>query len=241
MHWCMETNMIKLLDILNEGVYDPGIFKAVFTAGGPGSGKSYTASNLFGMPERIPTVSAQGLKGINTDTALETLLKRSGLGTDIQNMGPDKYAQAMLMRKKAKQQVGAAMKSYINGKLGLLIDGTGHNSNKISIKKKNLEKLGYDCFMVFVNTTLEVALERNASRDRVLPEDIVKNYWNDCQKNLGKFQSMFGASSMLIVDNSTYKDFPLQVKKAANEFVKRPIKNPVAKAWIKKELESKKS
>ena len=123
--------MIKLTDILNEGVYDPGIFKAVFTAGGPGSGKSFAASNLFGMPEKVPTVSAQGLKGVNTDTALETLLKKAGLGTDIQKMGPDKYAQAMELRKKAKKQVGAAMKSYINGKLGLLIDGTGHNAGKI--------------------------------------------------------------------------------------------------------------
>ena len=35
--------MIKLFDILKEGVYDPGIFKAIFTAGGPGSGKSYDA------------------------------------------------------------------------------------------------------------------------------------------------------------------------------------------------------
>ena len=30
--------MIKLIDLLNEGVNDPGIFKAVFLAGGPGSG-----------------------------------------------------------------------------------------------------------------------------------------------------------------------------------------------------------
>ena len=91
--------MIKLTNILNEGVYDPGIFKAIFTAGGPGSGKSYTASNLFGMPEKTPTVSAEGLKGVNTDKALEVLLKKAGLGTNIQKMGPDKYAQAMELRK----------------------------------------------------------------------------------------------------------------------------------------------
>ena len=89
--------------------------------------------------------------------------------------------------------------------------------------------------------TLEVALERNANRERVLPVDVVKTYWKDCQQNLGKFQSMFGASSMLIVDNSKHEDFPKQVKRAANEFVRRPIQNPVAKAWIKKELELKKS
>ena len=230
--------MIKLVDILNEGVYDPGIFKAVFTAGGPGSGKSYTASTLFGMPEKIPTVSAQGLKGVNTDKVFETLLKKAGLGTDIQAMGPDKFAQAMEIRKKAKSVMGAAMKNYINGKLGMLIDGTGHNANKIANKKRGLEKLGYDCFMVFVNTSLKVALDRN--RERKVPEDIVKEYWNDCQQNLGKFQSMFGASNMLIVDNSKYQAFAKEVTKAANKFVSKPIQNPVAKAWIKKELELRK-
>ena len=129
--------MIKLIDILNEGVYDPGIFKAVFTAGGPGSGKSYTASNLFGMPEKIPTVSAGGLKGVNTDKVFEIFLKQAGLGTDIQRMGPDKYAQAMEIRKKAKSVMGTAMKNYIAGKLGMLIDGTGHNADKIGNKKKS--------------------------------------------------------------------------------------------------------
>ena len=232
--------MIKLIDILCEGVYDPGIFKAIFTAGGPGSGKSYTASTLFGMPEKIPTVSAAGLKGVNTDKVFETFLKKAGLGTDIQSMGPDKYAQAMEIRKKAKSVMGTAMKNYINGKLGMIIDGTGHNANKISSKKKSLEKLGYDTFMVFVNTTLKVALERNRNRERRLPDDVVKEYWTDCQQNLGKFQSMFGASNMLIVDNSKYQQFPSVVKKAANKFVSKPIQNPIAKSWIKKELELRK-
>ena len=230
----------KLMDILAEGVYDPGIFKAVFTAGGPGSGKSYAASTLFGMPEKMPFVSAQGLKGVNTDKAFEVLLKKAGLGTDIQSMGPDKYAQAMKIRKKAKSVMVAAMKNYIDGKLGMIIDGTGHNAGKINKKKKSLEKLGYDTFMVFVNTSLKVALDRNAKRERKVPEDIVKEYWNDCQQNLGKFQSMFGASNMLIVDNSKYQAFAKEVTKAANKFVSKPVQNPVAKAWIKKELELRK-
>ena len=34
-------------EMLEEGVYDPGILKAVFTAGGPGSGKSYVADLMF--------------------------------------------------------------------------------------------------------------------------------------------------------------------------------------------------
>ena len=34
-----EPFVFKLMDLLSEGVYDKGILKAVFMAGGPGSGK----------------------------------------------------------------------------------------------------------------------------------------------------------------------------------------------------------
>ena len=40
-------------DDLFEGVNDPGIFKAVFLAGGPGSGKTFVAGGLFGIPEKV--------------------------------------------------------------------------------------------------------------------------------------------------------------------------------------------
>ncbi len=233
--------MIKLKDILTEGVYDPGIFKAVFTAGGPGSGKSYTASTLFGMPERMPFVSAKGLKGVNSDSAFETYLDKAGLSQDIKSLDPDKYEKAMELRKQAKRVTIKRMHNYINGKLGMLIDGTGKDYSKIANMKIQLQRHGYDCYMIFVNTTLEVAIERNEKRPRKVPLDILKKSWHAVQDNLGRFQSLFGSNNMLIVDNSTYKEFPSVVKKAASGFVNKPIKNHVAKKWIAKELELKKS
>jgi len=233
--------MIRLKDILNEGVYDPGIFKAVFTAGGPGSGKSYAASTLFGMPEKMPYVSAKGLKSVNSDKYFETYLNMKGLSQNISSLNPDEYKQAMELRGKSKKIRDAALKNYINGRLGLLIDGTGKDYPKISSQKSRLEKVGYDCFMVFVNTDLDIALKRNRARPRVLPEDLVKKSWQAVQNNLGKFQGLFGSSNILVVDNSEYKAFPNIVKKAANEFINRPIQNHIAKNWIKKELELRKS
>ena len=44
--------------ILSEGLYDPNIFKAFFLAGGPGSGKSFVAKNVF---------TGTGLKLVNSD------------------------------------------------------------------------------------------------------------------------------------------------------------------------------
>ena len=232
--------MIKLLEILTEGVYDPGIFKAVFTAGGPGSGKSYVATTLFGMPEKMPYVSAHGLKGVNSDSAFEAYMEKAKIPTNLQKLTGDQFKKAQQLRDKAKRVTSRRMTEFVNGKLGMLIDGTGKDYPRIEKQVKQLRKEGYDCFMVFVNTDLNVALDRNSKRDRVLPDKIIKDSWNAVQNNLGKFQSLFGANNMLVVDNTEYKDFAKVVKKAANSFVKRPIKNHIAKKWIQQELELRK-
>ena len=71
--------MIRLKDILNEGVYDPGILKCVFMAGGPGSGKSKVTQEIFGLGNGLSRVNAAGLKTVNSDTAFEAQLKKNGI------------------------------------------------------------------------------------------------------------------------------------------------------------------
>ena len=66
------------MDLLNEGVDDPGILKCIFLAGGPGSGKSTVAKELFGI-SKATSFSASGLKTINSDNAFEAGLKKSGI------------------------------------------------------------------------------------------------------------------------------------------------------------------
>jgi hypothetical protein len=85
--------------------------------------------------------------------------------------------------------------------------------------------------MVFVNTSLEVAKERNLKRDRVLPEDLLVKSWKDVQNNLGKFQGLF-SGNMTIVDNTVYKPIDKQVQKSINAFVAKPIYNRIGKKWI---------
>ena len=233
--------MIKLKDVLNEGVYDPGIFKAVFMAGGPGSGKGFAARTLLGMPETMPFVSADGLKGVNSDSAFEAYLKKAKLGLDLSKMSPEDFEKSQELRGKAKRVTAKKLQTYVNGKLGLLVDGTGKDYGKISKLVQKLKKEGYDCYMVFVNTDLDVALANNQKRPRKVPEEIVKSAWKEVQTNLGKFQSLFGASSMLVVDNSKREAFADNVKKGAAEFVKRPIKSHIAKKWISAELRLRKA
>ena len=74
------------MDLLTEGVYDKGILKAVFMAGGPGSCKSYVAKGLFGIPDYV-NVSYSGLKTINSDTEFEHYLRKFGFDTAGEGYG----------------------------------------------------------------------------------------------------------------------------------------------------------
>jgi thymidylate kinase len=131
--------------------------------------------------------------------------------------------------------------NYIGGRLGQVIDGTGKNFDKIKGHRRLYQDLGYDTYMVFVNTSLEIALERNQMRERKLEDSMVEKMWRDVQDNLGKFQKLFGADRMLIVDNSEYGGNILQqIEKQVSKHLNKPIKNPLGKRWIQDQLIDKK-
>ena len=236
----MKDNLKEIIiEILTEGVDDPGILKCVFMAGGPGSGKSYTAKEIFGVGKKLTaSFSASGLKLVNSDTAFEKGLKDNGINAKdlakIEKEDPelwDKITGKDSIRSRAKELTKKQQNFYEAGRLGMIIDGTGDEVSKIKKKKQHAEKLGYDCYMVFVNTSLEVALERNKNRERVLGDDLVTGIWKACQDNLGKFQSIF-SGNMIIVDNTVYKPINKTVQKAVDKFIRNPIKNQIGKKWV---------
>ena len=242
--WLKKTLKVELV----EGINDPGILKAVFLAGGPGSGKTYVAKGLFGIPDRI-NVSQTGMKMVNSDKELKFLLNKYGFGTDLDSLPDEVFAnltspkdpQYSGLRNFAKDLTKERQRLYMEGRLGMIIDGTGDDFAKISAEKKELEALGYDCYMIFVNTTLEVALKRNENRDRVLPRSIVEASHREVNKNVGGFQGLFGGSNFLIVDNNqdlkeeaAIKRFNMLVKKGLSKFIRRPIKNKRGLSWMRK-------
>ena len=218
---------MKTFQELQEGVYDPNIFKAFFMAGGPGSGKSYVVRKSTG---------GTGLKIVNSDEAFERLLKQAGLSLKM----PDNELIARdKVRDKAKALTDKRKGNYIEGRLGLIIDGTGKDYNKITKQASDLKNIGYDVHMIFVNTSLDVALENNQRRARTLKDSIVKDSWNQVQKNMGKFQRYFGGANFIIVDNNEVdKDgrlFDACFKRVKGLLSKKVI-NPMAKRWIEREI-----
>ena len=221
--------MITYERFLKEGVYDPNIFKAVFMAGGPGSGKSYIAGK---------TTGGLGLKIINSDTPFERFLEKEGLSLKM----PDSETLERDVERDRAKKVTASKKFHaVRGRLGIIIDGTGHKYDKIVGPAAMLQQIGYETSMVFVNTSLEVALHRNEQRARSVKPTLVKKSWQDVQNNMGKFQNYFGVSNFFIVDNNGFEEDMLEIStKHIRKAIKSPVNNVIAKAWIAKEMKKKK-
>ena len=216
---------------LQEGVYDPNIFKAFFLAGGPGSGKSYVVAR---------TTKMFGMRVVNSDDVFEKLVKTAGMSLDMRNYTKAQETRREELRDIAQRVTKAREKNYVEGRLGLIIDGTGKNYDKIEKQMRELQHLGYESHMIFVNTSLDVALARNEKRPRKLPEPIVVKSWNNVQKNIGKFQNLF-RDKFIIVDNNDPNEPPhIEVFKRVKQLANKKVTNGIAKRWIANELEMKK-
>jgi predicted kinase/nicotinic acid mononucleotide adenylyltransferase len=211
---------------LEEGINDPAIFKAVFLAGGPGSGKSFVVKKTG--------LASMGFVVINSDDAFERALKKAGLSTTPEDIFS---VQGQEIRGGAKTLTAKRQETVLKGRLGVVVDGTGRDYDKIQKQAQILKDIGYDVGMIFVNTDMETALERNRQRERILPDDQVEKMWKDVQKNMGKFQRFFG-QNFQIVDNSIDSNFESEIQSAykmMGEFAKKTIMNPKAKKWIEQE------
>ena len=209
---------------LMEGVNDPSIFKAIFLAGGPGSGKSFVVGKT--------ALQALGFRLINSDKPFEKGLAKAGLTSAPEDIAS---AQGQSIRAKAKAITGKQMTMALEGRLGLVIDGTGKDYAKIKKQVDMLRDIGYAVHMIFVNTDLETALDRNDKRPRTLDKDMVTGMWKDVQRNIGKFQGLF-RNRLIIVDNSNDSDIDGQTHgafKRIKTWAAKAPENAIAVNWIK--------
>tara|TARA_R110001583_G_scaffold42896_2_gene136405 strand:+ start:1967 stop:3172 length:1206 start_codon:yes stop_codon:yes gene_type:complete len=229
----------KILHPLKEGVEDKYIFKAIFLSGGPGSGKSSVINSIFGVPKTSKiksSLTGTGLKIVNSDSAYEMLKKRHKIPAAQEDLDDEQRSLDGKLMAKSVKLAKKQYETYLKGKLGIIIDGTGASSNSLIKKKKQLESLGYDTYMIFVNTTLKTALKRNKERkDRSLLDKIVERVWTKVQESQSAYKSAFGRNYQEVnTENTKEGDFPPGVTSAANSFISKPIKNREALKWISK-------
>jgi len=128
--------------LLSESILDKGIFKACYMAGHSGSGKSYTLSKIKSgsIEPRI----------VNVDKYIEYF------GKDYEKAFYDK----------SKILLTNQLTLYVDSVLPLAVDVTASSPNSVVRRYGILDYFGYDQAMVFVNCSLETALEDQGSVQR---------------------------------------------------------------------------
>jgi len=177
--------------VLDEGVNDPGIFKAIILAGGPGSGKTAVAKAVG--------LASMGLKVVNSDMYFMQLMKRKGLSL---KMPANEFEEREVARYAAKAVTDRHLTSVVNARLGVIVDSTSGDQKKTEKIIKMLKKSGYDIKVIFIETTLEIAQARNKKRSRTLPEKVVEFSWNGAQKVKPTLKKLVGSINYHEVDNN---------------------------------------
>ena len=116
----------------------------------------------------------------------------------------------------------------------LIINGPADDVDKISYIKEELEELGYDTMMIFVNTTNETSKERNSLLSRMMSESVRQDKWLKSQENADFFMEKF--SNFISFDNTgnidTIEEDITVVYQSTKMFLDEKDLNESASIWL---------
>jgi predicted ABC-type ATPase len=162
--------------------------KVIFMAGSAGSGKSSVISKIV----NDLNLSKLGFKIVNQDPYLEKLKKENNLPDDESSYDAEQRSLRAKLGWVARKAADSDFETFSNDKNGLIIDGTGGSAKALAKKIEALKSKGYDASMIYVETSKENVLKRNAARsERSLPEFIVDKNWESVNANKEVFREQF--------------------------------------------------
>ena len=214
-----------LESLLSESIQDKYKCKCIIMAGSAGAGKTHTSSLLIPGGKNFI---------IGTDSFFEFFLKRDGLSLDMSKDDIDTLNKKLSYRDKAREPAHKKLAHRIDSLLPIILDGTGQWKDKIDEQKTKMEAMGYDVYMIYINTSRKIAELRNQERERKLNPEVVKKIWYRTQRNFTYFKQLFG-SDMWVIDNLTYHpqgspEYQEYVKKILvirKNTLEQPLENPI--------------
>jgi predicted kinase len=124
----------------------------------------------------------------------------------------------------------------------LIITGTTNEQYNIIAIREELEELGYETMLVFVNTSNESSRKRNEGHERMMAESVRQERWEVTQLVAEKFNQAF--KKYLEFDNSVdlneATEFETSEKEEdisiiyemTNWFFDTPVQNEIAESWM---------
>jgi predicted kinase len=213
--------------ILSESLNDKGIFKAVFFAGTPAAGKTYTLGKI--------TDGAIQPRIVNTDKFYEFLGNITGI--DLGETGSADVKAELV--DKSTQLTKSQLKLYLNSMLPLFIDGTSSNINNILRRVGILESLGYDVAMIWIDASLETSLSRAKERNRHVSPEFIKRAHELSEENKIFYESKFSNFYSVKNDGELNNEAIEKAYKKVASFFSSSVKNPIGHRNIVKLKELK--
>jgi hypothetical protein len=163
----------------------PKFGQVVILAGGAGSGKGFQISNLLGIEGKVFDVDALKKMAIKSKVFAAKVKKETGY--DLKNFDlrkPENVSKLhdilgatySLDNKDKKRVFAGILAAAPDRKPNLIFDVTLRSLSKLDSIARNVAELGYDkssIHIVWVVNDIEVAIEQNKKRDRVVPEEIL--------------------------------------------------------------------
>ena len=176
--------------------------KVIFLAGGAGSGKGNVVSKL-GLEE-------MGYKIVNQDISLEWLKKNHGLPENMNDLNKEQRSTLGKLGHQARGIARRKMMKFQGRGDGVVVDGTGASLKQMQKLVDEFEAKGYDVSMIFVGTSLDVALARNRARkERSLLDIIVKKNHESVMNNKEAFKEIFGDRFMEVNTDNLTQESPM--------------------------------
>lgn len=116
----------------------------------------------------------------------------------------------------------------------LIINGPADDKDRISYIKEELEELGYDTMMIFVNTSNETSKERNSLLSRMMMESVRQDRWMKSQQNTKYFNESF--ENFISFDNTgdldSKEDDISEIYESTTNFLDSDSLGETAEDWL---------
>lgn len=180
----MENQLSEKLITFGGKAY-PKFGQVVILAGGAGSGKGFALSNLLGIEGNVMDVDAVKKLAMNSEKLAKKIKDETGQDikkfdlrkpenvSKIHELLADVYGVTKGMERNV---MAGALAAAPDRKPNLIFDVTMKDMAKLEKITRNVTDIGYDksnIHLVWVINDVNVAMDQNSKRDRVVPEEIL--------------------------------------------------------------------
>lgn len=173
-----------------------------------------------------------GLPGAGKSTVIEKGLLNVN---NIVHVTPDKWIEYIAKREEKDlkdpthtaniySKVGDMHRSFTGrvidprAQSNFVLETLSRNPFKIQSLLIRAKKKGMNVVLVYVRTSLEVALKNNKNRRRVVPEEVIKDTFKSIENNFKILRSFAQVNEVWVIDNSNK---PTYVDYRTSEFIQR--------------------